>query len=333
MKTRPDILWVPKHYPGGNHALEATETHRVSYADAPSGAQEWLGHFDALFRMAHPPPALMLSHAQYPAQMLGLRADAEFRSELLGRTFKFNETPASLNPLVLQDLRSVRNYQGITVGDWYDMGAVREFASTIELPLSSADQKNGSIQQSLVAFILGVEAGIDIMPGLPDTSAAFYRALKALPQATRIEQRLTASLKQTASRLRNLGLAAPADSEVDALPFEAKVRLKLGKPGNAAAYDDWVRFVVQDADIWNRQGIMTLFQRAKIVEALSKKRFAAPGTIADEPSWVKSIMTDPTFIEFNRAIPWGDPRLRALFAEVSGTAERALQSLPATGVR
>lgn len=312
-ENRADILWVPKHYPGGNHLIEVTEKNAVSFADAPHATEQWINQWDAIFRMKSPPIAIMLAHAQYAPESFGLAPGAAFTSRLLNKRFGFKEVPASLNPLIVAHLHEVRGYPGLTVGDWYNMGAIRQFASQIELDPPAAGEFE---MEDAVVMMLAIEADVDMVGGQQTPSNKLAEYMQRLPNFAEIDRALTQSLQRTTARLKAMGRVGLSNDELAKMSFADRLALKSNPRGSVGKLDAAKPLFVGAKDQWNRQGLLTLIQRVAMIEALSSVAIAKPpANVEGEEAWADAVLSNPTFKKFNSAIPWDSEAIRGLFEE------------------
>jgi hypothetical protein len=93
----------------------------------------------------------------------------------------------------------------------------------------------------------------------------------------------------------------------------------VGRKTENRAFFEWAsRRGLIAGDIWNRTGVMTLFQRQKIVERLAGKSFGPPPkNVADEERWFSRLMNDPEFRKHYDRIDWNSPAFREAFERAS----------------
>jgi hypothetical protein len=350
-RASPGVRHAVKHFPGGDETAEATEKVGVHFGD-PAATARSVGDFQALIQSGAPPELIMMSHATYDRRGFGLDDKQAAMPAGFGDS-KFEDVPASLNPLIVRYLRETLGYKGLVIADWYDMGAIKQFmAAHPELAITG----DRSIDIAILATLAGTDyiTGVDAA-ALAKSDAALARAGAKLPPE--FSSKLEESMQRIWATLDHRGLSYNGASFTDG----EKLFLKSFDPTvtyGEFVYDDFVaahpdkRAVCdvfhsravganeamshkQSGDIWNRTGVLTLIQRQLVVEELTHQKFSPlPRAIVDENRWFNMLMNDAAFRKVYDRIDWSSPEAHAAYASAyernrSALGEHHQAALPA----
>ncbi len=326
----PDARYVAKHYPGGTEMLEATEREPVHFND-PTQIKHWDQGFQRLIGSSAPPSGVMLGHATYDRGGFNLsEADAKMPGYLGNK--KFEDVPASMNPVLVKHLRETVGFHGMVVPDWYDMGAIKQFVKTCNLGVD--------LTLEFKTLVLATLAGVDFLTGVePDPTTWITQDTRFLTALPALHEEFVRKLDESVQRLWALmphpgvSLGAVPLTVVDKLMLKSfNVKQATYKPIYEAyiakrpevrpVFDVFMKHGIGDFDVWNRTGVMTLIQRQLVVERLSGKKFnALPKDIPDEERWFRDLMANKEFRTHYDAIDWGG-------AEAAKAFSNALDSYP-----
>jgi len=336
-----------QHFPGGGPELETTEKVPVHYSD-PAQIASYVQSYRDVMRIQDP-QSIMLSHASYTRDGLpGMSAIDDNRDPRPGflRDIPFDKLPASLNPSMVRYLRDNMQHKGLVVPDWYNMGAVDAFVrDNIHINLGPEAPKGSDdemLQSDARKFILGLEAGVDQIPGLQPalaTEDAIWNAFQHNHPAeyAAMLQRLDERVRDTYGRIAPQG--APA---IDPAKFSRaeKMMMLMYNPKQSVYRENIAPFIRADADpykrqvigtfmdrglgdydVWNRTGVLTLMFRQSIVESLTGKKFpsiASPrgsrlSRDSREVQWFQGLMANAEFRAVYDRIPWTSPQMQRMY--------------------
>ncbi len=170
-EANPNIRIMLQHFPSGSALLEATEEDLVHF-DNPTDIQRWQKNYSE-FLETQMPDGIMLSHASYDYSEKSFPGITYIRNQTELSPFlknvDFNSIPASLNPVVSQYLREQMNYEGLIIADWYDMGAIKKFAESVDM------DKLNEFDWRIKAFVLATDAGVDTLQGFIDLETLIFK--------------------------------------------------------------------------------------------------------------------------------------------------------------
>lgn len=312
-----------KHFPGGDEDLERTEDESVAYMNFQQIIQ-FLQPFHLALQGKHPPECIMLGHALFPPEPFQ-GSEHVFLGPWIGK-YPFKKVPASLNPEIVRFLKKHMNFQGTTIGDWYDMGAIRIFVE--KLRTERGKLRGRSL--TLMITYLATYAEVDQIPGLylTDVKPVVQEALAHFPKKILADWIQTLK-RQTVDFLDRSGFnVSPLTVENMTLGQLIKIRTMNSRNENdlkemaqilGPSPADFLRTTFARAgDAWNRSGVLVMIQRQLVIEdLLGDRRTVLPGIEEkDETRWINQLNADPDFQLAYSSIPWKSNEVQNLFCQL-----------------
>jgi hypothetical protein len=337
-------ICIVKHFPGApDLTLELTEQNIVSYPHSLAEMKKgYLKPFIDSMKSGLTPHGVMVGHAMYPV------AEEELRKQYPNfENFGIKNLPASFSPYFIEFLKTELGFNGLIIGDWFNMKSINKFLSESRknLPIELKGLSNNAL-----IVILAVNAGLNFIPGLLDSyyegdeikyqkiSREDVAQIKGYYEKNiNFKNKFDTLIKETISLESKLfNIPELKQISVDELSFEQKLDILTGGAvgmeftekggiiykGEGSGILQKLVYTLSDwADIWNRGGVITLKFRKEVVESLSGKKFPditeykkADGKT--DLDWIRALFKNSEFKKIYESIPWDGPDMKNLYNEV-----------------